>query len=83
MKLLQTLFVCVTCLYSASGVANTVPDIKLAALKFGTVKWELATIKRLGLDKKNGFNLEVVDVAGKQASTLSIQNDAVDVIVTD
>ncbi|MEK9670643.1 MAG: ABC transporter substrate-binding protein, partial [Gammaproteobacteria bacterium] len=47
------------------------------------VKWELETIKRLELDKKNGFNLEVVDVAGKQASTLSIQNDAVDVIVTD
>ena len=57
--------------------------MKLAALKFGTVKWELETIKRLRLDEKNGFNLEVVDVAGKQASTLAIQNDAVDVIVSD
>lgn len=83
MKLLRTLFACLTCLYSASVVANTVPEIKLAALKFGTVKWELETIKRLGLDQKNGFNLEVLDVAGKQASSLSIQNDAVDVIVTD
>ena len=74
---------CVAFLYAASSVANTLPDLKLAALKFGTVKWELQTIKRLELDKKNGFNLEVVDVAGKQASALSIQNDAVDVIVTD
>lgn len=83
MRLLQTLLACMACLYAISGVANTLPDLKLAALKFGTVKWELETIKRLELDKKNGFNLEVVDVAGKQASSLSIQNDAVDVIVTD
>lgn len=64
-------------------LANEAPTVKLAALKFGTVKWELETIKRLGLDEKNGFKLEVVDVAGKQASTLAIQNDAVDVIVSD
>ena len=83
MRWLQQTFACVAFLYAASSVANTLPDLKLAALKFGTVKWELQTIKRLELDKKNGFNLEVVDVAGKQASTLSIQNDAVDVIVTD
>ena len=57
--------------------------IKLAALKFGTVKWELQTIQKLGLDKKHGFTLEIQNVAGKQASTLAIQNDAADVIVTD
>ena len=83
MRWLQQPLACVAFLYAASSVANTLPDLKLAALQFGTVKWELQTIKRLELDKKNGFNLEVVDVAGKQASTLSIQNDAVDVIVTD
>ncbi|MEL0223472.1 MAG: ABC transporter substrate-binding protein, partial [Gammaproteobacteria bacterium] len=63
MRLLQTLLACMACLYAIAGVANTLPDLKLAALKFGTVKWELETIKRLELDKKNGFNLEVVDVA--------------------
>jgi NitT/TauT family transport system substrate-binding protein len=83
MRLLQSLFACTAFLFVASSGASTLPDVKLGALKFGTVKWELETIKRLELDKKNGFNLEVVDVAGKQASTLSIQNDAVDVIVTD
>ncbi len=83
MRLLQSLIACAAFLLAASSGANTLPDLKLGALKFGTVKWELETIKRLELDKKNGFNLEVVDVAGKQASTLSIQNDAVDVIVTD
>ena len=72
-----------TLLYTALGVANSLPEVKLAALKFGTVKWELETIKRLQLDHKHGFDLTIVDVAGKQASTLSIQNDAVDVIVTD
>lgn len=69
--------------YTASGIASTLPEVKLAALKFGTVKWELQTIKRLELDKKHGFDLTVVDVAGKQASALAIQNDAVDVVVTD
>jgi NitT/TauT family transport system substrate-binding protein len=83
MSLLQSLIACTAFILAASSGANTLPDLKLGALKFGTVKWELETIKRLELDKKNGFNLEVVDVAGKQASTLSIQNDAVDVIVTD
>ena len=83
MRLLQSLIACTAFILAASSGANTLPDLKLGALKFGTVKWELETIKRLELDKKNGFNLEVVDVAGKQASTLSIQNDAVDVIVTD
>ena len=70
-------------IFSSFCLASTLPTVKLAALKFGTVKWELETIKRLRLDEKNGFNLEVVDVAGKQASTLAIQNDAVDVIVSD
>ena len=69
--------------FSSFCLASTLPTVKLAALKFGTVKWELDTIKRLRLDEKNGFNLEVVDVAGKQASTLAIQNDAVEVIVSD
>ena len=83
MRLLKQLVVSLALIYSASAIANALPDVRLAALKFGTVKWELETIKRLGLDTKHGFNLEVVDVAGKQASTLSIQNDAVNVIVTD
>ena len=64
MRWLRQTLACVAFLYAASSVANTLPDLKLAALKFGTVKWELQTIKRLELDKKNGFNLEVVDVAG-------------------
>ena len=83
MTLLKQLVVGLALFYTASSLANVLPEVKLAALKFGTVKWELQTIKRLELDKKQGFDLKIVDVAGKQASTLSIQNDAVDVIVTD
>ncbi len=83
MRSLRSLIAMLALFYTASSFSNTLPEIKLAALKFGTVKWELETIKRLELDKKYGFELTVVDVAGKQASTLAIQNDAVDVIVTD
>ena len=69
--------------FGVPGFADSHQVLKLAALKFGTVKWELQTIQKLGLDRKHGFALEIQDVAGKQASTLAIQNDAVDVIVTD
>lgn len=69
--------------FGVPACAESDQVLKLAALKFGTVKWELQTIQKLGLDKKHGFTLEIQNVAGKQASTLAIQNDAADVIVTD
>ena len=43
-------------IFSSFCLASTLPTVKLAALKFGTVKWELETIKRQ-IDEKNGFNL--------------------------
>jgi NitT/TauT family transport system substrate-binding protein len=57
--------------------------LKLGALKFGTVNWELETIKREGLDTKNGFNLEVVGFASGSAAKVAFQSGEVDVIVSD
>lgn len=57
--------------------------IRIAVLKFGTVNWELDVIKHHGLDKANGFNLEIVEVANKQASTIAFQGGEADAIVTD
>ena len=59
------------------------PVLRIAVLKFGTVNWELDVIKHHGLDKANGFTLEVASVANKQASTIMFQGGAADMIVTD
>lgn len=68
---------------SASAWAADLPVLKVAALKGGTVNWELDTIKHYGLDRENGFTLEVVPVAGKSGSDIMLQGGAVDAIVTD
>jgi NitT/TauT family transport system substrate-binding protein len=65
-----------TCTFSANS-------IKLAVLKFGTVNWELDVIKRHGLDRQQGFNLEAVAMAGKQATLVALQAGSVDIAVSD
>ncbi|MCG7865479.1 MAG: ABC transporter substrate-binding protein [Candidatus Thiodiazotropha taylori] len=55
----------------------------MAVLKFGTVNWELDVIKRHGLDRQQGFNLEVLEMAGKQATMVALQAGSVDIAVSD
>lgn len=59
------------------------PTIRAAVLKFGTVNWELNTIKHHGFDTVNGFNLEVDGVAGSAAAQIAFQAGETDVIVSD
>lgn len=57
--------------------------LRVGALKFGTVNWELNTITHNGLDAENGVSLEIVELAGKNASAVALQGGAADVIVSD
>ncbi len=57
--------------------------IKVGSLQYGSVNWELKLIKELELDKKNNFNLEIVELASKNAAAVALQGGAVDLIVTD
>jgi NitT/TauT family transport system substrate-binding protein len=57
--------------------------VKIGVLKFGTVSWELDTIRRNGLDRTEGLDLQVVDLASTAATTVALQAEDVDVIVTD
>ncbi len=69
-----------------TGKAATDGDVKtitVAALKFGTVNWELATIKRQGFDRDNGFQLQVMHMAGMSATRTALKSRAADVIVAD
>lgn len=55
----------------------------MGVLKFGTVSWELDTIKHHGLDAAEGIDLQVVELASNQATQVALQGGAVDMIVSD
>ena len=62
---------------------NLVKKLKVGVLAYGTVNWELDVIKHNNLDKKNGFELEVMKLASKNATSIALQSNSVDIIVTD
>lgn len=57
--------------------------LKVGVLAYGTVNWELDVIKHNNLDKKNGFELEIIKLASKNATSIALQSKSVDIIVTD
>jgi NitT/TauT family transport system substrate-binding protein len=57
--------------------------VRAGVLSYGTVNWELNVVKHHGLDRKEGVELLVTKLGGKNASAVALQGDAVDVIVTD
>lgn len=57
--------------------------IRVGALKFGTVNWELDTIKHHRLDNKYGVNVEVRFFASEDATNVAMMAGDVDVIVSD
>ena len=59
------------------------PVIRVGALKFGSVNWELNVMARHGLDRANGFALKTQDFAGKDGADVALQGGAVDIIMTD
>ena len=69
------------CLGAAAQAED--PVLRLATQTTGTVNWELSTITSNGLDKANGFSLQVQDVAAGPAAQIAFQGGEVDVIVSD
>lgn len=59
------------------------PLIRVGVLKFGTVNWELKSMKHHGLDTANGFELEIVPFAGGDATRIALMGGEVDVVVSD
>lgn len=67
---------------TVAALAET-PVLRAQVLKFGTVNWELDTIKHHGFDAANGFELQVTGVAGGSAAQVAFQGGETDVIVSD
>ena len=68
------------CITSSNSFAK---KIRIGSLQYGSVNWELKLIQDLELDKKNSFELEIVELASKNAAAVALQGGAVDIIVTD
>jgi NitT/TauT family transport system substrate-binding protein len=72
-----------TPLISNQGFAADRPAVRVGVLKFGTVNWELDTIKSHKLDEAEGVDLRIVELASNQATQVALQGGAVDMIVAD
>lgn len=66
-----------------NGRAIAAAKVRIGVLKFGTVSWELDTLKHHGFDAANGIDLDVVNFAGEDATNVALQAGEVDVIVSD
>jgi len=62
--------------------AATVP-VRLTSVKFGSVNWLIDTIRQEGLDKKNGLDLRIIEVANNVAGPVALLAGEADVIVSD
>ena len=57
--------------------------IKVGVLKFGTVNWELKSMKHGSFDTANGVEVDIVPYASGDATRIALQGGEVDVIVAD
>ena len=57
--------------------------LSLGVQATGTVKWELAAMQALELDKKHHLKLDIRDVADSKAGQIALQAKQVDVILSD
>lgn len=68
---------------TASNRSLAADKVRVGVLKFGTVSWELDTLKHHRLDAANGIDLEVVYFAGEDATNVAMLAGEIDVIVSD
>lgn len=57
--------------------------LRVGVLKFGTVNWQLESLKAGGFDAPQGLELEVLPLASKNATAVALQAGEVDMIVSD
>lgn len=70
-----------TSAFAQHGNANE--KISLAVQATGTVKWELAAMQALGIDKKHHLELDIRDVADSRAGQIALQAKEADIILSD
>lgn len=74
---------CLSAALLCAASASAEPVIRLATLKFGTVNWLAETIAEEGLDKREGYRLEILTLAGDAATSVAFLSGGADLFVTD
>jgi len=67
----------------ARDEASDLPVLSISVLQFGTAHWELDHILHRGLDRENGYRLELKPVANLPASRLAVTSGSVNGAVAD
>ncbi|MFY9326849.1 MAG: PhnD/SsuA/transferrin family substrate-binding protein [Georgfuchsia sp.] len=70
-------------LVSLGANEKPLPVVRVGALEFGTVSWELEVIRSHELDKKHGIDLKIVPLGSGDAYIVALQGGAVDIMVGD
>lgn len=70
-------------LTSSARAADELPVLSISVLQYGTAHWELDHIKHHGLDRANGYRLDLQPVANLPASRLAITSGTVNGAVAD
>ncbi len=69
--------------FSIQAFSASKTTLRIAVLAFGTVNWELSTLKNQNLLENADFQLEIMSVANPQAGKIALQSGTVDIIVSD
>jgi NitT/TauT family transport system substrate-binding protein len=64
-------------------VGLTMPRLRAATLKFGTVNWLLNVITHHKLDEAEGFKLDIIELASTNATQVALLANEVELIVAD
>jgi NitT/TauT family transport system substrate-binding protein len=83
MKTLAAVLIAIVALIPFQWVTAAETPVKVGVLKFGTVNWELNSMKHGAFDKTNGVDVEIVPYASGDATRIALQGGEVDVIVAD
>lgn len=67
----------------AAPAGAEVGRVRLGLLAFGTVQWEVETVRAQGLDAAAGVAIEMVPLAGKDGAAVALLGGTVDAIVSD
>ena len=70
--------------FSFGGARSAVADeIRVAALKFGTINWVLDVIKNRKLDEKYSFQMKVIPLASTNGAKIALQGGSTEIAITD
>lgn len=74
---------CLVLPFAVPATADELPMVTIGLLKFGTVNWEVDTIRHHGMDRRHGIRTEIRELASNEAAKVALQARAVDMIVSD